>query len=204
MYEAGREGKPSRPAVFLPVAALCKIYTARVDFFNGAVYNGAMKKFKYSFPRLTLILIIAGLAVCLAGFIVNLYVCITQGISYAVNPALPIVLYILMFFITIVAGGLLVSVLCSSYYSVNKKTLRTAFGFIRSSYDVKQIDIVVLDRETNKLMVYFKDESYIIIVIKPSQYTDFVQAILDVNPSIEYAIQSVENTPDDKNDKKKK
>lgn len=163
-----------------------------------------MKKFKYSFPRLTLILIIAGLAVCLAGFIVNLYVCITQGISYAVNPALPLVLYILMFFITIVAGGLLVSVLCSSYYSVNQKTLRTAFGFIRSSYDVKQIDIVVLDRETNKLLVYFKDESYIIIVIKPSQYTDFVQAILDVNPSIEYAIQSVENTPDDKNDKKKK
>ena len=161
-----------------------------------------MKKFKYPFPRLTFILIIAGLAVCLAGFIVNLYVCITQGTSWAVNPFLPLILYILMFFVSVVAGALLTSVLCSSYYAVDKKSIRTAFGFIRSNYDVNQIDVIVLDRETNKLLVYFKDESYIVIVIKPAQYTDFVQAVLDVNPAIEYAIQSIENEPKNGKDSK--
>ena len=64
-----------------------------------------MKKFKYAFPRLTLILIIAGLAVCLAGFILNLCLCITDGVSHAVNPVLPAVLYILTFFITIGAAA---------------------------------------------------------------------------------------------------
>lgn len=161
-----------------------------------------MKKFKYSFPRVTLILIIAGMAVCLAGFILNLYVCITDGVSYAVNPAIPLVLYILMFAVTIGAGGLLVSILVSSYYSVDGKHIKTAFGFIRSSYNVKDVDVIVLDRETDKLLVYMKNESSIVIVIKSNLYTDFVQAVLDVNPAVEYAIQSVENTPDDKDKKK--
>ncbi len=160
-----------------------------------------MKKFKYSFPRVTFILIIVGLAVCLAGFIVNLYVCITQGISYAVNPFLPLILYILMFFVSIVAGGLLTSVLCSSYYAVDEKSIMTAFGFIRSNYDLKQAEVIVLDRETNKLLLYFNDESYIVIVITPAQYPDFVQAVIDNNPSVEYAIQSLENEPKDKDKK---
>lgn len=167
-----------------------------------ASYNVVMKKFKYSFPRLTLILIIVGLAVCLAGFILNLYVCITDGVSYAVNPAIPLVLYILMFAVTIGAGGLLVSILVLSYYSVDGKHIKTAFGFIRSSYNVKDVDVIVLDRETDKLLVYIKNESSIVIVIKSNLYTDFVQAVLDVNPAVEYAIQSVENTPDDKDKKK--
>lgn len=160
-----------------------------------------MKKFKYAFPRVTFILIIVGLAVCLAGFIVNLYVCITQGISYAVNPFLPLILYILMFFVSIVAGGLLTSVLCSSYYAVDKKSIMTAFGFIRSNYDLKQAEVIVLDRETNKLLLYFNDESYIVVVITPAQYPDFVQAVIDNNPSVEYAIQSLENEPKDKDKK---
>lgn len=160
-----------------------------------------MKKFKYSFPRVTFILIIVGLAVCLAGFIVNLYVCITQGISYAVNPFLPLILYILMFFVSIVAGGLLTSVLCSSYYAVDEKSIMTAFGFIRSNYDLKQAEVIVLDRETNKLLLYFNDESYIVVVITPAQYPDFVQAVIDNNPSVEYAIQSLENEPKDKDKK---
>ncbi len=161
-----------------------------------------MKKFKYSFPRLTLILIIAGLAICLAGFILNLYVCITDGISYAVNPAIPVVLYVLTFAVTIFAGGLLLSILLSSYYAVGNGKIKTAFGIMRSTYAAKNIDVIVLDRQTNKLFVQMKDENYLTVVIKSGQYTDFVQAVLNENPAIEYAIQSIENTPDDKKDKK--
>ena len=160
-----------------------------------------MKKFKYAFPRLTLILIIAGLAVCLAGFILNLCLCITDGVSHAVNPVLPAVLYILTFFITIGAAALLVSILVNSRYTVDEKRLKTSFGLITSNYNVEDIDVVVLDRETNKLLVYMKDESYIVAVIKPESYPDFVEAVLSANPKAEYAIQSLENTPDDKTKK---
>lgn len=161
-----------------------------------------MKKFKYTFSRLTFILILVGLAVCLAGFIVNLVICITDGISHAVNPVIPLVLYILSFIVTIAAGALLSSILFSSYYEVGERYLKTAFGFIKSSYEVKKIDTIVLDRETNKLLVYMEDGSYIIIVIRSERYPDFVQAVLDVNPLVGYAIQSLENSPDDNSKKK--
>ena len=160
-----------------------------------------MKKFRYSMPRLTLILIIAGLAVCLAGFGLNLYVCITDGTSYAVNPAIPLTLYILTFAVTAAAGGLLVSILVSSYYAVDGKKLKTAFGAIRSSYPTDDIDALLLDRATDRLYVRMKDGGIINVVIKSAAYADFVQAVLDANPAIEYAIQSLENTPDDKNRK---
>lgn len=163
-----------------------------------------MKKFRYNFPKLTLILIIAGLAACIAGFTVNLYVCITQGVTWAVNPYIPLATYILMYLVIIAAGVLLAGMLVFSYYRVDKNSVTTCFGLIRSSYDVSKIDTIVLDRETDKLLVYMEDESYIIIAIKSSQYQDFVQAVIDANPVVGYAIQSVENTPDDHNDKKKK
>lgn len=172
-----------------------------VAFFAERLYNDSMKKFRYSFPRPTLILIIAGLAVCLAGFIVNLYVCITQGTSHAVDPALPLTGYILTFLITIVAGGMLAGVLCRSGYIIKGDKLISAFGLIASSYAAADIEIIVLDRQTEKLTVGFKDEGKLNVLIKKESYADFVQAILDINPAIEYAIQSIENTPDDKNKK---
>ena len=72
---------------------------------------------------------------------------------------------------------------------------------IASSYAAADIEIIVLDRQTEKLTVGFKDEGRLNVLIKKESYADFVQAILDINPAIEYAIQSLENTPDDKNKK---
>ena len=169
----------------------------KVAFLIICLYNIGMIKFAYSFTRLTLILIIFGLCVCLAGFGVNLYVCISDGVETAANPAIPIVLYTLMFAVTVCAGGILLSILLFSSYKIGEKKLKMSFGIIKSSYDVGEIDTLLLDRASEKLYVVFKDESCMTVVIKKSQYTDFVQAVLDVNPRVEYAIQSIENTPDD-------
>lgn len=173
-----------------------KIVPAKVAIFVGGVYNGSMKKFDYAFPKLTRIMIYAGLAVCAAGFGINLYVCISDGVSHAVNPYLPLAIYILMFAVTIAAAGLLTAILLSSRYEVGEGLLTCAFGPIKSRYPARDIEAVVLDRETDKLWVSFKDDSYIAVVIKSGQYNDFVQAILDENGSVEYAIRSKESSPD--------
>ncbi len=161
-----------------------------------------MKKFRYRFSRLTYWLIIAGIALSVVGFGLNLFVCIKNGISSAADPVYPIIQYTLMFAVTVALFAILLSILISSYYLVDKEQIVTSFGFIKSKYKIKDIETIELDRNTNKLSVYFSDDTFVVIVVKEEWYSQFVQAILDINPKIEYSIKSKENTPDDKENKK--
>lgn len=161
-----------------------------------------MKKFRYRFSRLTYWLIIAGIALSVVGFGLNLFVCIKNGISSAADPVYPIIQYTLMFAVTVALFAILLSILISSYYLVDKEQIVTSFGFIKSKYKIKDIETIELDRNTNKLSVYFSDDTFVVIVVKEEWYSQFVQAILDISPKIEYSIKSKENTPDDKENKK--
>ena len=156
-----------------------------------------MKTFRYKFTRLTFWLIIAGMVLCAAGFALNLYQCIRYGIASAADPVYPIIQYTTMFIVTVALFAILLSVLIFSAYIVDDKYFRTRFGFIVSKYDVKKIECITLDRKTNKLAVTFDDDIYIVVVVKEEWYEDFVQALLKVNPAIEYEIKSLENDKKD-------
>lgn len=156
-----------------------------------------MKTFKYKFSKLTFWLIIAGLLLCVAAFALNLYQCIRYGIASAADPVYPIIQYTTMFVVTVALFSILLSVLIFSAYTVDDKYFKTRFGFIVSKYEVKKIERVTLDRKSNKLAVTFEDDNYIVIVVKEEWYEDFVQALLKVNPKIEYEIKSLENDKKD-------
>ena len=95
------------------------------------------------------------------------------------------------------------SLLFSSYYSIDGQTFKTSFGIIKSKYDVKKIDSIVLDRETNKLSVFFNEHTFIVIAVKEEWYEEFINELLKANNKIEYTINSKENKPDDENKNKK-
>jgi hypothetical protein len=59
------------------------------------------------------------------------------------------------------------------------------------------VELICLDRSTNKLSVTFADNSYIVIVVNETWYNDFVEAIIAANPKIEYSIISKENKKKD-------
>lgn len=151
-----------------------------------------MRKFKYKFSRLTTALIYVGLALSAAGFAVNLYYCIANGIKQATDPVYPILQYAIMFFVTVALFALLISVLLSSCYIIDGKYFKTKFGFIVSKYDVQTIDSIVDDKKTGKLTVTFESGQYIVIVVRQEWYNDFIEALLAVNRSIEYSIISLD------------
>ncbi len=141
--------------------------------------------------------IYAGLALAVAAFGVNLYFAITRGLNGAVHPFYPILQYTLMGIVSVALFVILISLILSSYYAVDGKTLKTSFGIIKSKYDLEKVESIILDRETNKLSIHFDDGAFIVIVVKPEWYDDFVEAVLRANPKIDYAVKSKENTPDD-------
>lgn len=157
-----------------------------------------MKTFKYKFTRLLKALMIAGMALCVLGFGVNLYYCITNGIKHAADPVYPIMQYTLMFFVTVVLFVLLLSIMLRSAYVIDGKYFKTRFGFIVSKYDVEKIYGILLDKKTNKLTVNFSSGEFIVIVVKQEWYDEFINALLEANPKIEYTVNSLENDGTDK------
>ena len=152
-----------------------------------------MKIFKYKFTRLLKALMIVGMLLCGLGFGVNLFYCITNGTKHAADPVYPIMQYVLMFFVTVVLFVLLLSIMIQSAYVIDGKYFKTRFGFIVSKYEVEKIEGILLDRKTNKLTVSFSSGEFIVIVVKQEWYDQFISALLEANPKIEYTVNSLEN-----------
>lgn len=156
-----------------------------------------MKVFKFRYSKLIIAAIYAGIALALAAFGVTLYNVIKGDFLQSSNIIYPILSYGIMFLISVLMLVILVSLLVSSYYSVDSKILKTSFGIIKSKFKIENIESIVLDRQTNKLTVHFVDKTFILIVVKPEWYEDFISELIKNNPKIEYTINSKENSPDD-------
>ncbi|MDE6585096.1 MAG: hypothetical protein K2K80_00240, partial [Clostridia bacterium] len=98
-----------------------------------------------------------------------------------------------MYAVSIMLFVILLSLRLSSYYAVDGKTFKTSFGIIKSKYDIEKIENIVLDRETNKLSVYFDENNFIVISVREDWYEDFIDSLLAVNRKIAYTIKSKEN-----------
>lgn len=143
----------------------------------------------------------AGIALSVAAFAVNTYFVITEGIGSAANAFHPVLRYTLMYFVSVAAFVILLSLVFSSYYAISGTKFKTSFGIIKSTYDIEKIESVVLDRKTKKLSVYFNDSNFIIVVVKEEWYEDFIDGLLKANRKIEYAINSKENDIDEEKKK---
>jgi len=158
-----------------------------------------MKVFKYKFTKTTNVLIYVGIALCFVALGINIFSIVTSDVKTAANPVYPIIQYTLMFLIPIILLVLLISLLISSYYSLDDKYFKTSFGIIKSKYEIANIETVVLDRTTDKLTVFFKNNSFVVVTVKEEWYNEFIDALCKANRNIEYSIKSKD--PEDKDKK---
>lgn len=157
-----------------------------------------MKKYNFKFSKTTKIFIYLGLALAAAAFAVNTYFLATDGLGNAANVVYPILRYTLMYFVSVLLTVTLISLLLASYYTIDGTTLKTSFGIVKSKYDVAKIETVLLDRNTEKLTVYFDGGEYIVIAVNTDWYESFVDDLIKANPKISYTVKSKdvdENSP---------
>lgn len=162
-----------------------------------------MKTFKYKFTTATLVFIYLGLALSIAGIALNTFNIFNERVWLYANNSFDIIRYVLVYFVSVALAVILISLLISSYYSIDEKHFKTSFGIIKSSYDVKTIKLVNLDRASNKLSVYFEEDKYLVVVVKKEWHNEFIDTLLKFNPEIEFSIQSKENNIDNDNNNKK-
>jgi hypothetical protein len=77
-----------------------------------------------------------------------------------------------------------VSIAVHGAYVIKNDTLYAYFGIIPSKYEIKDIVEITHFKKTDKLVAYFKDGKYTVIVIDKNDYDDFVICIREVNRQI--------------------
>ncbi len=144
--------------------------------------------FKYKFTKTMLALAVGAIVLCLAGLCISVYRLATYGV-HGFSEALqsPLLILICLFCI-----ALIVSILLKSQYVVDETYYTTQFGFIKSRFLIKDVTSMVLDSDTKKLTVYVGEE-YSVLSLSPEWTDDFIKAIQDVKPDIEFSFTLTEN-----------
>lgn len=169
-----------------------------VAFFLFACYNKNMKTnstpkkakyFKYQFTPTLILLSIAVILLCLAGMGVSIYRVVKFGVS-GVSDAMksPLLIAICAFCIV-----LMISVLVKSQYIVDETYYTTQFGFVKSKFPIKEVTKLELNTDTNKLTV-FVGEQFSVLSLSPEWNNDFIAAIREVNPNIEFTFTLAEKS----------
>ena len=167
-----------------------------VAFFIESWYNVTMKTehapheakfFKFRFTPLMIMLAIAVILLCAAGTALSIWRIAEYGVK-GFNDVLksPFLIAICLFGIAVV-----VALLIRSRYVITKDTLTIQFGFIKSKFAIEKFTSVLLDTDSKKITVYMGEE-FFVVTTSPEWNNDFVQALREVKPDIEFSFTLAE------------
>ena len=81
-------------------------------------------------------------------------------------------------------------------YVIDEKNLTLKIGLIKNKTPLEEIVAITLFKKSNKLVLYFADQKYTVIVIKPEDYDQFILELRSKNSKIIYNSQiDGEDTP---------
>ena len=147
-----------------------------------------MKKIRFSYSPIVKILIAAVIVIAAAGLTLN----IVTVVKYAKSDTLLTVVYGVLSLLTALLLIEAIAIAFYGLYSIKGGFLYSYFGLIYSKTDVNDIIAVQVFNQTRKLVVYFKDEKFSVIIVAPEKYDDFIAALIKANPEIKYLSDGAE------------
>ena len=145
------------------------------------VVPAGAKYFKYKLTKLMVATAIAVILLALGGLGLSIY----RLLKCKFEEVTDFITHPLLILVSIFCIALAISILCKSQYVVTDKNYIMQFGFIKSTYAIKDITKVIFDTDTNKLTVYVGEE-FSVLPLCADWHEDFVQALRAVKPSIDY------------------
>ena len=146
------------------------------------------------FSRLIIILSVAAILVAAGG---GIGWTIYRIVDIGFQTVLLGIQYVVLLLVSALIIVVFVSLLIRSCYKITDKEIVLWFGIIKSSYKIAEIESVHLFTKTNKLVVYFKNERYTVIVVKPEWNNEFIKDLLSKNEKIRYDVSTTDKDGDD-------
>lgn len=141
-----------------------------------------MKTFRFKYSLTVWILLSLVLIFTITGLIWNVF----NLIEYSWAGTFRIVTYALIILIIGFLAVLVLSVMLYGRYVIKDGYIYTYFGFIKSKTDIKDVVQITHFKKSDKLVIYFKDKKFTVIVIAPELYEKFILAIREENHAVVY------------------
>lgn len=152
-----------------------------------------MRTFRFRFSKTIILLQIAAMILAAAAVVYTAYRMATVGFG----SASLIIQYIVLLLFGVLALVIFSAMLIRSVYVVGKKEIVLRFGLIKTVYKIKDIESIRLFSKTNKLVLYFKNEKYTVISVKPEWFNDFIREVLSHNLNIRYDVSITDKDEDE-------
>lgn len=152
-----------------------------------------MRTFRFRFSKTIILLQIAAMILAAAAIVYTAYRMATVGFG----SASLIIQYVVLLLFGVLALIIFSAMLIRSVYVVGKKEIVLRFGLIKTVYKIKDIESIRLFSKTNKLVLYFKNEKYTVISVKPEWFNDFIREVLSHNLNIRYDVSITDKDEDE-------
>ena len=152
-----------------------------------------MRTFRFRFSKTIILLQIAAMILAAAAIVYTAYRMATVGFG----SASLIIQYVVLLLFGVLALVIFSAMLIRSVYFVGKKEIVLRFGLIKTVYKIKDIESIRLFSKTNKLVLYFKNEKYTVISVKPEWFNDFIREVLSHNLNIRYDVSITDKDEDE-------
>lgn len=139
-----------------------------------------MKSFKFKYTPMVWVLLAIVLLLSIAGLCWNVF----NLVNYLWAGTFKIVTYSLLIALTGALCVLVVSVIIYGRYKIKNGALYTYFGIFHNKTDINEIVEITHFKKSDKLVVYFSDQKYSVIVIDSKEYDEFVLAVRSVNSHV--------------------
>ena len=140
--------------------------------------------FKIKFNAKIITLCVLVFALCGAGIAVS----IVRMIRYGVHGFHDVIKYPFLIAVCVFCIALVIALLIRSNYEISKTEFITRFGFVKTKYPVQDLTKIEFDPATKKLWTY-SGEAFAVITLYPEWTDEFIAALKEANPNIEYALK---------------
>ena len=151
-----------------------------------------MNSFRFKYSATVWALLVVVLALLTAGIAWNIF-----NLTQYVNAgAFKIAVYVAIIILTTFLAVFVISLMAFSAYRIKDGYIYTCFGFVVSKEKIDSVVQITHFKKSDKLVMYFSDEKYTVIVISPINYEKFILTLRKENPKIMYDTEiDGEDTP---------
>ncbi len=150
-----------------------------------------MKKYKYKFTPLVIVLLIALLVIAVCCIGLNVYRLVDNILKNNEINFYSWISYAVIILLSIIAIVLVISIFVKSYYEITEKAVILRWGLIKNEIDLKMVKQIKLSAVNHKLELIFEDESFFVILTNELWFEDFVDEIKQKRPQIVFVQDSV-------------
>jgi hypothetical protein len=72
-------------------------------------------------------------------------------------------------------------------YAIKGKNIVCNLGFLKTTFNIEEVTQITHFKKSDKLVLYFINGNYTVIVISPEEYERFILAVREVNSKILYS-----------------